>query len=142
MKLKFENLGVIKSGEIDLSKELIILTGRNNTGKSYVSYLLYGLYRNWDNESKSEFYKFVYELIEIPSNFPNLELIINLNKHFDVIINKLLVSFETNLKDSLFTIFASKNINPIISLSKEECLKIEDIKTTIKTEKLKHVSFS
>ncbi len=44
--LKVENLGTIKEGEIDLSKNLIIFVGQNNTGKSYMAYLIYGLYKN------------------------------------------------------------------------------------------------
>lgn len=45
MKLQVENLGAIKKGEIDLWKNLIILTGKNNVGKSYLSYLIYGFFK-------------------------------------------------------------------------------------------------
>lgn len=45
MKIQIQNLGTIEEGTIDLSKELIIFAGQNNTGKSYVSYLIYGLYK-------------------------------------------------------------------------------------------------
>jgi predicted ATPase len=49
MKVTFKKLGPVKSATIDLSKDLIILTGPNNTGKTYVAYALYGLcsYRNF-----------------------------------------------------------------------------------------------
>lgn len=40
MILKIENLGIVKQANIDLSKELILFCGPNNTGKTYVSYLL------------------------------------------------------------------------------------------------------
>ena len=43
MKLLIENWGPIASAEIDLSKPLIVFTGPNGTGKTYISYLLYGL---------------------------------------------------------------------------------------------------
>lgn len=43
MKLLIENWGPIVSAEIDLSKRLIVFTGPNGTGKTYISYLLYGL---------------------------------------------------------------------------------------------------
>ena len=46
MKIQVNNLGTIKDGIIDLSKELIIFVGPNNTGKSYLAYLIYGLYKN------------------------------------------------------------------------------------------------
>ncbi|MEM8524527.1 MAG: AAA family ATPase [Bacteroidota bacterium] len=37
MKLSIQNFGPISSAELDLSKDLIILTGENNTGKTYVA---------------------------------------------------------------------------------------------------------
>ena len=43
MKLLIENWGPIVSAEIDLAKPLIVFTGPNGTGKTYISYLLYGL---------------------------------------------------------------------------------------------------
>lgn len=43
MKIKVQNLGVIKEANIDLSKRLIVLCGPNNTGKTYLSYLIYAL---------------------------------------------------------------------------------------------------
>ncbi|WP_290597913.1 MULTISPECIES: hypothetical protein [unclassified Archaeoglobus] len=42
MKVKFSNLGNLKSGEIDL-KPLAIYIGPNNTGKTYSAYCLYGI---------------------------------------------------------------------------------------------------
>ncbi|BAP56627.1 hypothetical protein THII_2330 [Thioploca ingrica] len=45
MEIKIENLGPIASGKLDLSKDLIVFTGPNNTGKSYLAYLIYGLYK-------------------------------------------------------------------------------------------------
>ena len=43
MKLEFKNLGFVKNIEIDLDKDLLILCGQNNTGKTYVAYAIYGL---------------------------------------------------------------------------------------------------
>jgi len=45
VEIKIENLGPIASGKLDLSKDLIVFTGPNNTGKSYLAYLIYGLYK-------------------------------------------------------------------------------------------------
>lgn len=41
MILNIENLGVIKQAHIDLSKKFILFCGRNNTGKTYASYVLH-----------------------------------------------------------------------------------------------------
>lgn len=43
MKLKVQNLGIVKEATIDLSKRLIVFCGPNNTGKTYMSYLIYAL---------------------------------------------------------------------------------------------------
>lgn len=43
MKFLIENWGPIASAEIDMSKPLIVFTGPNGTGKTYVSYLFYNL---------------------------------------------------------------------------------------------------
>ena len=45
MKLIIQNIGQIKNAEIDLSKDLIVLCGANNSGKTYLAYTIYGLYK-------------------------------------------------------------------------------------------------
>ncbi|NBB29120.1 AAA family ATPase [Cellulophaga sp. BC115SP] len=44
MKLKLKNIGTLKQAEIDLSKDLIVLAGPNNTGKTYAAYTVYGFF--------------------------------------------------------------------------------------------------
>jgi predicted ATPase len=41
MLVIIENLGIIEHAELDLSKELILLCGQNNTGKSFLAYGIY-----------------------------------------------------------------------------------------------------
>jgi AAA15 family ATPase/GTPase len=43
MQLTIKNLGPIKKGEIDLSKKFYVFVGYNNSGKTYVSQLLWSL---------------------------------------------------------------------------------------------------
>lgn len=43
MLFRVWNLGPIREAEIDLSKDLIVLTGPNNTGKTYLTWAVYGL---------------------------------------------------------------------------------------------------
>jgi len=43
MIFTIENLGVIEKAEVDLSKDLILLCGQNNTGKSFLAYGIYHL---------------------------------------------------------------------------------------------------
>ena len=43
MNVEFKNLGFVKNIELNLDKNLIVLCGPNNSGKTYVAYALYGL---------------------------------------------------------------------------------------------------
>lgn len=58
MKLTFENLDPLEFGEIELA-DLTIICGENNTGKTYVTYLIYCLLTSWkhliDINLKAEF---------------------------------------------------------------------------------------
>lgn len=40
MILNIENLGIVKQAKIDMNKKFTLFCGRNNTGKTYVSYVL------------------------------------------------------------------------------------------------------
>lgn len=46
MKITIDNLGKIAHGEIELN-DLTVLVGDNNSGKTYVTYTIYGLLKNW-----------------------------------------------------------------------------------------------
>ncbi len=46
MKFVFKNLGPIHEAELELG-DLTIIAGRNNTGKTYVAYTLYGFLKMW-----------------------------------------------------------------------------------------------
>ena len=46
MKFVFKNLGPINEAELELG-DLTIIAGRNNTGKTYVAYTLYGFLKIW-----------------------------------------------------------------------------------------------
>ncbi len=47
MKFVFKKLGPIKEAELELG-DLTIIAGRNNTGKTYVAYALYGSLKTWE----------------------------------------------------------------------------------------------
>lgn len=59
MKIKFENLGPIKSGEINLDnlKSINLIIGENNVGKTYFSYFLYSVLRNIKIEQNLNLHK-------------------------------------------------------------------------------------
>jgi len=43
MRVTIKNLGPIREASVDLSKRLIVLTGPNNTGKTWLAWCVYGL---------------------------------------------------------------------------------------------------
>lgn len=45
---RFKNLGPIEEAELELG-DLTIIAGRNNTGKTYLTYTLYGFLKVWNN---------------------------------------------------------------------------------------------
>ena len=47
MKFRFKNLGPIKQADLELG-DLTIIAGRNNTGKTYLAYALYGFLKRWE----------------------------------------------------------------------------------------------
>lgn len=55
MRFRVENLGPLREAEVDLSKRLIVLTGPNNTGKTYFATAVYGLSRIDDSRHMSDF---------------------------------------------------------------------------------------
>jgi len=63
MKLTLKNIGVLKHAELDLSKDLIILCGPNNTGKTYAAYTVYAVNRYATKGEK--FIDFIGKEIEI-----------------------------------------------------------------------------
>ena len=46
VNFRFENIGPVKHADLQLG-DLTIIAGRNNTGKTYLVYTLYGFLKNW-----------------------------------------------------------------------------------------------
>lgn len=46
MKIHIEELGAIKEAKINLDKPLILFCGQNNTGKTYLAFIMYALAKN------------------------------------------------------------------------------------------------
>ncbi len=71
MKFVFKNLGPIKEAELELG-DLTIIAGRNNTGKTYVAYTLYGFLRAWFQDSFQNLPEFFYDLSQEALSFDKL----------------------------------------------------------------------
>ena len=94
MKLKIQNLGVIKSATVDLSKKFTIFCGPNSTGKTYLSYIVYAFYYT----SLSRLSKVVKTMIKSIREQNYIELT-------DVLINEILQSFADDELDKVDEIF-------------------------------------
>ena len=46
MRISLKNLGILKKAEFSLG-ELTIICGKNNTGKTYATYALFGFLLGW-----------------------------------------------------------------------------------------------
>ena len=66
VKFIFKKIGPIKEAELELG-DITIIAGRNNTGKTYLAYTLYGFLKQWNWKMwnmSSEIEKIIEELIE------------------------------------------------------------------------------
>ncbi|OFX28027.1 MAG: hypothetical protein A2033_14645 [Bacteroidetes bacterium GWA2_31_9] len=151
MKIQLKNFGVLKEAEIDLSKDLIILTGPNNTGKSYMANLVYGFYRLYDFDhiyslnvcvtdkfseiiddfnNNSEFKKYYIE--------SDTDIKFYLSKFLNKEIHHFTDCFDELIKRYIYEFFSSSNSinNPIIKLShSKEDLLLNKNYTEIKISK-------
>ncbi len=101
MKLTVKNLGAISHAEIDLSKDLILFTGENNTGKTYLAYTIYGLYDLKDKLPLLSDSEILDEDEKNNREVLNLEL--KLSSHLNDLIKQLqlrLMSIFANTKDN------------------------------------------
>ncbi len=46
VRFRFKNIGPVKEAELELG-DLTVIAGRNNTGKTYIVYTLYGFLKSW-----------------------------------------------------------------------------------------------
>ena len=54
MKFTFEKLGLLDYVEVELA-DLTLICGENNTGKTYVTYAIYGFLRSWRSDRRLPF---------------------------------------------------------------------------------------
>jgi hypothetical protein len=123
MKITVSNLGPIKSAEIRSNKDLLILTGPNNSGKSYVAYLLYAIH---------DFVSLVNGHGGIPkylnSQFNNPDKINNILHDNKIYLEHIIVEFKDNIDNFIsdlissntVKIFASALTNPQVSIDVED----------------------
>lgn len=82
MKFKFNNLGLLHDGEIDIS-DLTIICGENNTGKTYATYAIYGYLNIWRQLLRRLIYRDINHLVSKSSQI-DLKLLYkgNIERYF------------------------------------------------------------
>ena len=100
MKIIFENIGIVKRIEIDLSKSLTIFCGPNNTGKTYLAYCIYALNSLMYSDIASPNYGYITALSDIDENFS-----IDIHRVFCDIKNKFIKKIQSEFINQLSTVF-------------------------------------
>ena len=97
MKIEIKNLGAVKSATIDISKKLNLFCGPNGTGKTYVAYAIYDIFRSDFHIGTNEIFdNLVEELIKNKS--------VRYELNFDV-INQYRKEIVSSFIDDLDTLF-------------------------------------
>jgi predicted ATPase len=130
MKIKVENLGVIKEGEIELGQDFVVFTGKNNQGKSYMAYLLYAYLtlRNDKSDNLYEVYKDKWVEFGKQTNFFKSKFIengfyVNLDE-----INDGLRKLQTKFYEK----YINTNLPEILAYQQTKAKFFEELGTSIK----------
>lgn len=101
MKLTVDNLGKIVQSEIELNN-LTILVGDNNSGKTYITYSIYGMLKNWTDFINYNSFKDLEARIKIEGQ-------ISLNKEeIQDIVSKSIVTESSNFQKRIRDLFNDK----------------------------------
>jgi len=117
MKISFENVGAIRQAELELG-DLTIVCGKNNTGKTYVTYATFGFLDYWHSALKisipSEIVTQVMEKgsISVPikdfaKNAP--EILEEASKKFSKNIDKVFAGNENIFENSIVKVHAERS---------------------------------
>ena len=125
MKIKVENLGFISSGEIDI-KDLTIIFGKNNVGKTYLSYATYGILRRLSSLSEGSIVVSKSDLNKLKTNgsisidtskVASREIIQRVNKEFTKELPSFFNAKEDSFKDTNIEIEPNFTNNDLLKLN-------------------------
>ena len=138
MIIEINNLGYVKNVKVNLNKDLIVLCGPNNTGKTYVAYAIYGLMKHRHIESQIRSFSKAVELLPEKG-----EIEIDLVKTLKLKGSEHLKRVTSALKNFLPNVFAA----PKAIFDKTEIIgRLNDISTfekkIINSEIVRQVGFA
>jgi hypothetical protein len=117
MKIKVKNLGVIKQAEFELG-DLTIVCGANNSGKTYITYALFGFLETWQNlvsidisrESIEQLLSKGTAIINLNVYTNNISsIIMNACKEYTNKLNRIFASPEKQFGNSIFELSLQEN---------------------------------
>lgn len=138
IQFNLENLGPLKKAELELGN-LTIITGENNSGKTYISYSLYGFLKYWYSNAKQlplsneikEFINTGVVNIELTRLYPIVKRNLNiLSNDFRRSLNRLFSASENEFAASKIKV---RLINDIDLLKFQATVKVAVQKTNILT---------
>ena len=101
LKIELKNLGILKHAEFSLG-DLTVICGKNNTGKTYTAYALYGFLNSWRN-----FIRFPVSDAQIHRLLTDGGIKIDLGEHVER-ANRVLTNACKRYTDQLDTVFAAR----------------------------------
>ncbi|HSO00423.1 MAG TPA: AAA family ATPase [Candidatus Nanopelagicales bacterium] len=104
MKFTLRHLGRLEEATIDLGKDLIVLTGPNNTSKTYVAHAIYGFCRKLVPILSADLIKHLEPLVSAQAE---LTLKVNLIELLDAHLPALLSDLGAQYHQQLASIFAA-----------------------------------
>jgi len=99
VKFKLENIGLIEKTEI-LLNDFTLICGQNNTGKTYITYSIYGFLHSWNNLIDFDIDKSIFSELE-ENGFCSIDLTMYENK-----LEKILSELSLQYTDKLSSIFS------------------------------------
>lgn len=129
MQLAIKNLGPISEGVVSLNEHLVIITGPNNTGKSYLTYLIHGISQH-DTltgvlKFRTEITKLILSQKYVIQAIANGEKI-DLRNFITKILPDIFQIITSNTQENLSKIFASTSINANITIEAGPIVFSED----------------
>lgn len=101
MKLTVDNLGKIIKSELELN-DLTILVGDNNSGKTYITYCIYGMLKNWTDFVNYKSFK------DLESRLKTEGQIILNKKEIQNIVEKSILTESANFQKRIRNLFNDK----------------------------------
>jgi predicted ATPase len=102
VKFRLKNIGLVENSEICLN-DLTIICGQNNTGKTYITYSIYGFLSMWrelvEFEIDNSYYKELYD-----NGFCSIEI-----KKFEAQVQNILETLSYRYTHMLPTVFSVEN---------------------------------